>query len=249
MSIKLMSAVWDCDLPQAETLVMLAVADHANDPDGLAWPSVWTVARKARLSERQARRVLRKLRDAGLLEVVERGGKTGMEGDTTVYRVRPDLGKKLEERSPLRRPSRQRRQRVLPLEGVSPVTPGGGHGRHPGDVMGDTQGVSPVTAESSDEPSRRQPSRESSSDDLPLSLLAQLQKEFPAYELVVEDLAWIAGRIRARAKTPPLSRKYWLKALRNFIRHAPEELRAWHREQELAAELSIGRGPQRGVAA
>jgi len=229
---------------------LLAIADHANDPDGLAWPSVWTVARKARLSERQAQRVLRKLRDAGLLEVVERGGKTGMEGDTTVYRLRPERGKRLEQQPPLRRPSRQGRQRQLLLEGVSPMTPGGCHPRPAGGVTHDAQGVSPVSPESSDEPSRKQPSRESSSDDdLALSLLPQLQEEFPSQQITREDLVWVAGRIRARAKTPPLSKKYWLKALRNFIRYGDAEIRAWHREQELESELRAGCGPQRGVAA
>jgi DNA-binding transcriptional ArsR family regulator len=162
MSIALMTEVWKLDLPATETLVLLAIADHANDPDGLAWPSVWTVACKARLSERQAQRVLRKLRDAGLLEVVERGGKSGLQRDTTVYRLRLDRGTRFDQQPPLRRPSRQGRRRQLLLGGVSPMTPGGCHPRPVGGVAHDAQGVSPVSPESSDEPSRKQPSRESS---------------------------------------------------------------------------------------
>jgi Helix-turn-helix domain len=67
MSIRLMSQVWE-DVrirSQAELLVLLALADHARD-DGLCWPSMRTIAAKARIEERSAQRILRRLSDAKL---------------------------------------------------------------------------------------------------------------------------------------------------------------------------------------
>ena len=51
MSILMMSKVWALDnLEPAEKLVLLAVADFADD-NGAAWPSIPTLARKSSLSE------------------------------------------------------------------------------------------------------------------------------------------------------------------------------------------------------
>ena len=68
-------------------LVLLAIADHAND-DGICWPSVARLARKARVSERQCQRLISQLVDAGEL-AVERGGHGPKS--TTVYRILPVL--------------------------------------------------------------------------------------------------------------------------------------------------------------
>lgn len=82
MSIALMSQVWEQpDLEGSELLMMLALADHAND-EGVCWPSVSRLATRARLSERQAQRVLHKLADKGYIRVVVRGDGRGR---TTLY--------------------------------------------------------------------------------------------------------------------------------------------------------------------
>jgi hypothetical protein len=49
-------------------LVLLAIADFSND-DGQAWPSIPTLATKARISERHAQRVIKQLKDMGELAV------------------------------------------------------------------------------------------------------------------------------------------------------------------------------------
>ncbi len=50
MSILMMSKVWALEnLEPAEKLVLLAVADFAND-DGIAWPSIPTLARNPLIS-------------------------------------------------------------------------------------------------------------------------------------------------------------------------------------------------------
>jgi Helix-turn-helix domain len=65
MSVKVMARVWaHSQRKDGELLVMLALADFAND-GGESWPSIPILAQKARLTERQTRRVLKKLQEAG----------------------------------------------------------------------------------------------------------------------------------------------------------------------------------------
>lgn len=54
-----------------DRLVLLVLADHAKGDGTKAWPSLETISREARLSERQARRCLRNLEESG--EIVETG--------------------------------------------------------------------------------------------------------------------------------------------------------------------------------
>lgn len=75
MSIKYMNAVWN-NSKQTGTrlLVLLAIADHAND-EGIAWPGMSSLAKKARLKNRLS--VLRAIQSIcidGELEVIEHGG-------------------------------------------------------------------------------------------------------------------------------------------------------------------------------
>lgn len=62
MSIKLMTRVWEHPALQDITtaMVALALADWAND-QGICWPSHQTIARRARISDRQVRRVLEEM--------------------------------------------------------------------------------------------------------------------------------------------------------------------------------------------
>ena len=75
MSIKIMQWVWD-DGPQeaTELLVLLAMADIADD-EGLCWPSIARIARKCRMSDRNARRIIRRLEDGGWLLTREQRGR------------------------------------------------------------------------------------------------------------------------------------------------------------------------------
>lgn len=74
MSVRVMSAVWELDLPAFEKLVLLALADCAND-EGLAWPSIATLKRKTNAGERTVQRSLRALAEAGHLRRDEVPGK------------------------------------------------------------------------------------------------------------------------------------------------------------------------------
>jgi Helix-turn-helix domain len=69
MSISIIDRVWHYSKARkGELLMLLAIADFAND-DGEAWPSVPTLAKKSRLSERQAQYALRRLVKSGELKL------------------------------------------------------------------------------------------------------------------------------------------------------------------------------------
>lgn len=74
MSIKLMSAIWEMEFSPVEKLVFLALADCAND-EGLAWPSIATIARKTGAGERTVQRAIRLGERCGIIEREEVKGR------------------------------------------------------------------------------------------------------------------------------------------------------------------------------
>jgi hypothetical protein len=77
VSIHVMSQVWAKSPQQGgHLLVLLAIADFADD-NGVAWPSVSTLGRKARLSETSIHRILRQLQEAGELRIEREAGPHG----------------------------------------------------------------------------------------------------------------------------------------------------------------------------
>ena len=75
MSVRVLSEVWD-GYPGggSELLALLALADWSDD-EGRCFPSMASIGRKTRLSEKQARRVVHSLEEAGFLRVT--GGQSG----------------------------------------------------------------------------------------------------------------------------------------------------------------------------
>lgn len=69
-----MSLAWDLPLSSTEKLVLLALADCAND-EGECWPSIATIGRKACIGERSVQRSIQSLKDAGHLTRIEVTGK------------------------------------------------------------------------------------------------------------------------------------------------------------------------------
>jgi len=70
-----MSRVWaECDQSGTPLLVMLALADHADDA-GVCWPGIDSIARKARISRATAYRTLAALEGDGELDVEHRRGR------------------------------------------------------------------------------------------------------------------------------------------------------------------------------
>ena len=83
MSIKLMTVVWELDLPPGEKLVLLALADQANDDGRNCWPAVETICKRSGQGERTVRRALQSLESKGLLTRHHR------EGTSTQYHIHP----------------------------------------------------------------------------------------------------------------------------------------------------------------
>jgi hypothetical protein len=66
MSVRMMTLVWELQLADSEKLVLLALADWAND-EGLCWPSIDTLAKKCSKSERTIQACIRSLCSKGHL--------------------------------------------------------------------------------------------------------------------------------------------------------------------------------------
>lgn len=74
MSVRVMTRVWDLELPDSQKIVLLALADCAND-EGHCWPSMRTLASKCSKGERTVQGVIIKLCEAGHLTRREVPGK------------------------------------------------------------------------------------------------------------------------------------------------------------------------------
>lgn len=74
MSIRLMSDVWRTDLPTVEKMVLLVIADHANDEGTQAYPSQATIAMKASISVRTVQRSVNSLVDRGYIRMFKGAG-------------------------------------------------------------------------------------------------------------------------------------------------------------------------------
>ena len=65
--------------------MLLALADNAND-EGVCWPSLTTIAKKAGMDERSARRILRRLEKEGFLRTSQRQSP-GRKNYTNIYQI------------------------------------------------------------------------------------------------------------------------------------------------------------------
>ena len=75
MAIKITEYVWEHSGQEGSALLLLlAIADNANFDTWEAWPSVETLARRARVSPRQAKRMIHKLAEDGEIEIRYREG-------------------------------------------------------------------------------------------------------------------------------------------------------------------------------
>jgi hypothetical protein len=85
----------------AQKVVLLVLANHAGHDGSNAWPAVSTIARKACLSERRVISSLRALEAHGLVERVERPGRSSVFNLRLDVRT-PDGASPLTERHPCR---------------------------------------------------------------------------------------------------------------------------------------------------
>ena len=76
MSIALMTEVWKLDLQAPRKMVLLALADNANDEGTNCFPSVATIVEKCSMSERTVQGHLQALEETGLIQRKERSGRS-----------------------------------------------------------------------------------------------------------------------------------------------------------------------------
>lgn len=78
MSIKAMNWAWEQNLPCSPKLILMALADAADD-SGDCWPKVKTIARKCNVSERTVQRVMKEFIADGLLVLTPRFNQEGRQ--------------------------------------------------------------------------------------------------------------------------------------------------------------------------
>ena len=85
MSNELLTAIWnDAPVEGTQLLLLLALADQAND-EGVCWPSIRKIAKRCRVSERTAQRMLKSLEGEGLIRVTRR--RVGERQTSNLYQV------------------------------------------------------------------------------------------------------------------------------------------------------------------
>ncbi|ONI89956.1 hypothetical protein ALI22I_13600 [Saccharothrix sp. ALI-22-I] len=76
MSIRVMTWVWEhAEVAGTDLLLLLAIADAADDQGRNAWPSVADLSRKTRLDERTVQRRLKRLHSQGHITIEPGGGR------------------------------------------------------------------------------------------------------------------------------------------------------------------------------
>lgn len=193
MSIRLMSIVWDIRWPtQNHLLVMLKLADHANDEGSKVWPAVATIAAQAQCSERTVQNVLKAFRDCGLVGVVKAGGgstptiytlnvallnalasaKAKLEGSADLIEIPDDAYAQAADATGAI---------VAPL-GVAPVQPATGTGATEGG-----RGAKLLHPNHHLEPSKEPSTREDSKSDLKSEVQG---RALPSHTITANDPQW-----------------------------------------------------------
>lgn len=116
MSVRVISQVIEASAHAGSELLMLVVLADYSDDAGNSYPAVASLARKCRMSPRNANYILTALQASGELRVLKNEGPKG----TNRYRIMLDqLGKQpLKPAAPLKP--------IAPLKGASPPKPEGG---------------------------------------------------------------------------------------------------------------------------
>lgn len=93
MSNRHIDAAWQVKVPGRQKLILLALADHACDECGLAWPGVSRLAERTGIGATTLREDLQALTDAGWLEIrrYPRGGR-GRATEYVVLRAYVEVG-------------------------------------------------------------------------------------------------------------------------------------------------------------
>jgi hypothetical protein len=174
MSIKTMSFVWQhATVGGSQLLVLLAMADFADDNGRNIYPSMATLAAKSRLSDSQVRRLVHELIALGLVELIETGGWDGRRNRSNEYRivleriVEPMEG----GTSNLTPPSADARG------GTSSMTPPPLHPREYGTSTGASTVLAPVLEDPLLDPSLQRPLKAENNNNSALAVLTLAEAE------------------------------------------------------------------------
>ena len=85
MSWRIMTEVFDTDLPATEKFVLLVIANFVNDKTGYAWPSQETIALKASLSRQTVNKAIKSLKAKNILVSTRRSEKG--KSTSNLYRI------------------------------------------------------------------------------------------------------------------------------------------------------------------
>jgi helix-turn-helix protein len=120
MSIEALTAVWQHSKHSGSALLVeLAIADFSHDDGGGAYPSIATLMKKARLSERSTHRAIAKVVKSGEMSVQPGAGPRGVN----LYAIKLELLRRRGVNLAPGVPSTAERGANSDVEGVSPVAP------------------------------------------------------------------------------------------------------------------------------
>jgi biotin operon repressor len=88
MSISRVHKVLDIELPTSEKIILILLADNANDESGECWPSQGYLAKRAGMSRQNVNLVINKLREKGYIKLEHRYREDGGQR-ANVYTVIP----------------------------------------------------------------------------------------------------------------------------------------------------------------
>jgi hypothetical protein len=204
LSIKVMTAVWSTSAQSGNALlILLAIADFADDA-GVAWPSITTIARKARVAERTAQRIIRHLEKQGELTVEDGAGS---RAGTHRFTVTPAAGQQL-ELAATRGDTRDRGDKLAPL-------PNGAR-------RGDTSVTGGVTQASPEPPGNRQ-SDPSGTAQIESALRPPTEREIAT--ALKASVAWAEAEWLRRRSTAGIDRflEPWGRPLKDRVGRAYQD--------------------------
>lgn len=157
-----MTVAWSTDVPHTEKIVLLALADNAND-EGHCYPSVATLVKKCGLSERAVQGAITRLASSGHLTCHERTGRS------TIYKVHPRISCAPAQDAP---PQEMRPAPSAPTPAAAALPP-------PQDVHPTPAAGAPITViEPSIEPSRNRHARKRAASEPPE--FAEIREAYPS---------------------------------------------------------------------
>jgi len=209
VSVAAITAAWKVDCEPTQKLVLLALADHANDETWKCWPSLGHLHKKTGLNRRTVSRAIKALIDSGLIGRINRGR------ESTVYQLNvASWGHETPRGTePLGAESHKGRGDMPP--GVGATCPQG-RGDMPHEPSGNRQ----------EEPSGNRHGRAKSAHRLPEGWepTEEVRQQCRGMGLSADAVEWELEKFRDHwmAATKNASKKDWGAAFRNWCRKAVE---------------------------